>query len=258
MQSTIVDTPNLFSFHAGKVVYEESTHKCIPDPVKGKVSITPSQDSPGWYSFKWTSRETPKPAVSAQDQQQADADPSTNSASTSTSADSASANATGPTTSTTEPRVATTAAAADAPAAVEDEDDDDDEDEEEEEEDSLLLVPGDTIWKHVKSCQTGRVFQLSYKSSGQKYLFWMQYPNDNKDDDPSELSEQDLQCAKKISDFVKEESDDEEDDDEDEEEQEQEQEPEPEKMEVDDNDGQSKANSSSNGSTNTPDAPGSK
>ena len=57
MATSVIDLPRLFSFNAGRVDYDEETNKCTPNPLKGKISITPSEDSPGWYSFKWAERE---------------------------------------------------------------------------------------------------------------------------------------------------------------------------------------------------------
>lgn len=37
----------------------------------------------------------------------------------------------------------------------------------------LILIPGETQWVHVKSCQEGRVFALVF-SSNEKYFFWLQ------------------------------------------------------------------------------------
>lgn len=40
--------------------------------------------------------------------------------------------------------------------------------------DELLLIPGDVSFKHVKSCDTGRVFKLTFLSSGASHLYWFQ------------------------------------------------------------------------------------
>lgn len=71
------------------------------------------------------------------------------------------------------------------------------------EEDELLIIPGDVKWKHVKSCNTGRVFSLSF-TSGAKSFYWLQDGNSNSDD-PSELSAKDKEISEKISNLIEEE-----------------------------------------------------
>lgn len=44
----------LVKFNAGKVQYDESTHKCTPLPHKGVVTIRPNSDEDGFYDFTWT------------------------------------------------------------------------------------------------------------------------------------------------------------------------------------------------------------
>lgn len=40
-------------FNAGKVQYDENTHKCTPLPHKGHVTIRPSPDEEGFFDFVW-------------------------------------------------------------------------------------------------------------------------------------------------------------------------------------------------------------
>ncbi|AOA61999.1 26S proteasome regulatory subunit [Komagataella phaffii CBS 7435] len=63
---------------------------------------------------------------------------------------------------------------------------------------TFLVIPGDVTWKHVKSCKDGRVFKLTFLSSGAKSLFWMQDDNGN-EDDPSELTTKDKEISEKIT-----------------------------------------------------------
>lgn len=46
----------------------------------------------------------------------------------------------------------------------------------------FLLIAGDVTWKKVKSCKTGRVYMLTFLSSGAKHLFWMQNVSEDEDD----------------------------------------------------------------------------
>ena len=41
------------------------------------------------------------------------------------------------------------------------------------EKDELLVIPGDVSFKQVTSCKTGRVFALTFLSSGGKNLYWL-------------------------------------------------------------------------------------
>ncbi|KAK3588599.1 hypothetical protein CHS0354_001924 [Potamilus streckersoni] len=59
-------------------------------------------------------------------------------------------------------------------------------------EDDLIIFPDDVEFKHVPQCTTGRVFVLKFKSSTRKFLFWMQEPKTDKDDDH----------CKKVNDFL--------------------------------------------------------
>lgn len=65
------------------------------------------------------------------------------------------------------------------------------------ERDEFLIIPGDATWTHIEECKTGRVFALSFLSSGARHLFWLQEVNDN-DDDPSELSKKDKEVLTRI------------------------------------------------------------
>lgn len=142
-------------FNAGKVEYDEETHKCTPLPFKGVIQIKPSQDDPDFLSFTWT----PKP------------DNMNGSLSTVES-------------------------------------------------DELLLIPGDVSFKHVKSCDTGRVFKLTFLSSGANHLYWFQDVGDL--DQLDKLTDKDMKIIKDIEEMIAL-NDEEEDEEEVEEEEEQEQ-----------------------------------
>jgi 26S proteasome regulatory subunit N13 len=68
--------------------------------------------------------------------------------------------------------------------------------------DELLLFPGDAQWKHVKQCTTGRVFALTFKSSGQKLIFWMQNPTDG--ENPGDLSAEDKRLSESLQKLLEE------------------------------------------------------
>lgn len=74
----------------------------------------------------------------------------------------------------------------------------------EEEFEELLLFPGDAEWNHVKECTTGRVFELKFKSSGQRHVFWMQAPTS--DSNLSTLSNEDKTIAEQMKQFLEEEA----------------------------------------------------
>lgn len=59
-------------------------------------------------------------------------------------------------------------------------------------EDDLIIFPGDTEFKKVPQCTTGRVFVLKFKSSNRRCFYWMQEPKDDKDDD----------ICKKVNEFL--------------------------------------------------------
>lgn len=67
------------------------------------------------------------------------------------------------------------------------------------EKDELLLIPGDVSFKHIKSCTTGRVFALTFVSSGAKHLYWLQDVGDL--DQPEILTEKDLGIVKQVNDL---------------------------------------------------------
>ncbi|KAK6456231.1 proteasome complex subunit Rpn13 ubiquitin receptor-domain-containing protein [Scheffersomyces xylosifermentans] len=83
------------------------------------------------------------------------------------------------------------------------------------EKDELLLIPGDVSFKHIKSCTSGRVFALTFLSSGAKYLYWLQDVGDI--DQLDKVTEKDLQIVKEINDLITIKEDDEELEEEDEE-----------------------------------------
>ncbi|ODV80862.1 uncharacterized protein CANTADRAFT_47098 [Suhomyces tanzawaensis NRRL Y-17324] len=68
------------------------------------------------------------------------------------------------------------------------------------EKDELLLIPGDVSFKHMKSCTTGRVFALTFLSSGAKHLYWLQDVGDI--DQPGVLTEKDLGIVKQINELI--------------------------------------------------------
>ncbi|GMM35968.1 proteasome regulatory particle lid subunit [Saccharomycopsis crataegensis] len=47
----------ILKFKAGKVDYNEETHKCTPKPLKGEVTIKKVEDDESFYDFSWESRE---------------------------------------------------------------------------------------------------------------------------------------------------------------------------------------------------------
>lgn len=80
------------------------------------------------------------------------------------------------------------------------------------ESDDLLIIPGDVTFKQVKSCKTGRVFALTFLSSGAKNLYWLQDVGD--DEELDKLTEKDELIVKKISDLLMVEDDDDEEEEE--------------------------------------------
>lgn len=50
-------------------------------------------------------------------------------------------------------------------------------------EDDLIIFPDDCEFKKVDECKDGRVFLLRFKSSNRKLFFWLQEPNNEKDDE---------------------------------------------------------------------------
>ncbi|CAI5757629.1 unnamed protein product [Candida verbasci] len=69
------------------------------------------------------------------------------------------------------------------------------------EKDELLLIPGDVSIKHIKSCNTGRVFALTFLSSGAKYLYWLQDIGDI--DQLNKLTEKDSKIIQDIKELIK-------------------------------------------------------
>ncbi len=61
----------------------------------------------------------------------------------------------------------------------------------------LLVIPGDVTWKQVEEAKTGRVFALTFLSSGARHLFWLQEVNED-EDDLSALSKKDKEILAKI------------------------------------------------------------
>lgn len=59
-------------------------------------------------------------------------------------------------------------------------------------EDDLIVFPDEVVCKKVEKCTTGRVFILLFKDSSRKYFFWMQEPNQLKDEG----------LIKKLNDYV--------------------------------------------------------
>lgn len=86
------------------------------------------------------------------------------------------------------------------------------------EKDELLIMPGDVTFKQVTSCKTGRVFALTFLSSGAKYLYWLQDPGDDQELD--QLTAKDEALMKEIELLLASEGDEEYGDEEDDEEEE--------------------------------------
>ncbi|ODV84727.1 hypothetical protein CANARDRAFT_176564 [[Candida] arabinofermentans NRRL YB-2248] len=67
----------------------------------------------------------------------------------------------------------------------------------------LLVIAGDVTWKKVKSCKSGRVYMLTFLSSGAKNLFWMQSIGDDEYNLDKE-TEEDKEIFKKINELFQE------------------------------------------------------
>lgn len=78
------------------------------------------------------------------------------------------------------------------------------------EKDELLIIPGDVTFKQVKSCRTGRVFALTFLSSGAKNLYWLQDVGD--DDELDKLTQKDQELLLAVQVLVTAEDDDDVDD----------------------------------------------
>lgn len=61
----------------------------------------------------------------------------------------------------------------------------------------LLVIPGDVTWTQVEEAKTGRIFALTFLSSGARHLFWLQEVNDD-EDDLSALSKKDKEILERI------------------------------------------------------------
>lgn len=122
---------SLLKVNAGKVLYDEATHKCTPLAPRGVITVRPSADEESFFDFKWT------------------------------------------------PKLQSTGAA---------------------EADDLLLIPGDVTVKPVASCKSGRVFALTFLSSGAKHLYWLQDVGD--DDELAEWTARDKSLLAKLSELI--------------------------------------------------------
>lgn len=117
-------------FNAGKVQYDEETHKCVPLPHKGVVNIRPNADEEDFFDFTWTAK-------------------------------SGLGNV---------------------------------------ENDELLIIPGDVTFRQMESCKTGRVFALTFLSSGAKNLYWLQDVGD--DEELDKLTEKDAAIVKSVHELI--------------------------------------------------------
>ena len=86
------------------------------------------------------------------------------------------------------------------------------------EKDELLLIPGDVTFKHIQSCNTGRVFALSFLSSQAKHLYWLQDVGDI--DEPNMLTAKDTNIVEQVKELITIKDDEEEEEEEEEEEKE--------------------------------------
>lgn len=68
------------------------------------------------------------------------------------------------------------------------------------EKDELLIIPGDVTFKQVKSCRSGRVFALTFMSSGAKSLYWLQDVGD--DDELDKLTKKDQELLVSVQALV--------------------------------------------------------
>ena len=146
----------LIEFRAGIVEYDEETQMCTPLPVQGRVKIQPTEEE----------EEDMGVGGEADDESvgfwQFHWTPTTERYSSSGSS-SSSGNGT----------------ASDKYEPI-----------------SLILIPGETAWVHVKSAKGGRVFALVF-SSNQKYFFWMQEKN-KRPLGPDDLSDKDKEVYERL------------------------------------------------------------
>jgi len=47
----------------------------------------------------------------------------------------------------------------------------------------LIIFPDEATFKRIKQCTTGRVYLLEWKTTARRMFFWMQEPNEEKDED---------------------------------------------------------------------------
>ena len=149
----------LIEFRAGIAAYDEDTQMCTPLPVQGRVKIQPTEEE---------GEEEEGVGGQADDESvgfwQFNWTPSTEKYNSSSSSGS-SGSSNGTASEKYEPI-------------------------------SLILIPGETAWVHVKSAKGGRVFALVF-SSNQKYFFWMQEKN-KRPLGPDDLSDKDKQIYERL------------------------------------------------------------
>ncbi|KAM9913089.1 hypothetical protein OXX69_001938 [Metschnikowia pulcherrima] len=76
------------------------------------------------------------------------------------------------------------------------------------EKDELLLIPGDMTFRRVHSCHTGRVVALTFLSSGDKSLYWLQDVGD--DEELDKWTDKDVALVQSVQQLVSPTEDDEE------------------------------------------------
>ncbi|KAK6198888.1 proteasome complex subunit Rpn13 ubiquitin receptor-domain-containing protein [Scheffersomyces amazonensis] len=152
-----MSAPRAIKFNAGRVQYDETTHRCTPLAHKGVISIKANAEEAELFDFIWS----PKGDVTI---------------------------------------------AGNVP-----------------EKEMLLLMPGDVTFKHISSCTTGRVFALTFYSSGAKYLYWLQDVGDI--DQVDKLTEKDINLVKSVNELISLKFDEEEEEEEEEEQEEEQKQP---------------------------------
>ena len=165
-------------FHAGKVQYNEETNRCTPLPNRGVISIKSNADDPDFLDFTWTPKSDLLSGISS-------------SSTTSTSSTSAH-----PTLDPSSNNISSSGVLNGSNL----------------EKDELLLIPGDVSIKAIKSCNTGRVFALTFSDSGAKYLYWLQDVGDL--DNLDKFTEKDNKLIQQINDLISIDDDEEEEEDE--------------------------------------------